>query len=156
LIVCGYHGRRAQNDATWHALVCRALIGTEHCEERSHPAGQGTVHRFRVTKDFTPPPPQAVEAGIMQAVSELPASLRSPLPPSEALPRPLSPSGASALIEETREPVISGRSPVLDPQIEPGFAIARGLVLHKLLQMLPAVPEPDRAAAAERYLDRAA
>jgi ATP-dependent helicase/nuclease subunit A len=59
------------------------------------------------------------------------------------------------LIDETREPVISGRSPVLDPDVEPGFAIARGIALHKLLQMLPTLPAAERTAAGRRYLERA-
>jgi ATP-dependent helicase/nuclease subunit A len=67
----------------------------------------------------------------------------------------LSPSGASALIDEAKEPVIDARSPVLDAGNEPGFAVLRGLVMHKLLQMLPGVAEPERRSAAERYLARA-
>ncbi|MBA3446040.1 MAG: double-strand break repair helicase AddA, partial [Pseudaminobacter sp.] len=154
LIVCGYHGKRGQNDATWHAYVGRALIGSEHNEERSHPAGEGVVHRFRVTKTAMPHPEQDASPQTVRQPGPMP--LFPGLPASEDLPRPLSPSGASALIDETREQVISGRSPVLDPEIEPGFAIARGLVLHRLLQMLPSVAEPDRHSAALRYLDRAA
>ena len=57
------------------------------------------------------------------------------------LPRPLSPSGASVLIEDAREPVVSSRSPVLDGEEEPGFAVARGSAIHKLLQVLPDMPE---------------
>jgi ATP-dependent helicase/nuclease subunit A len=52
--------------------------------------------------------------------------------------------------------LIAGGSPVLDPQAEPGFAIERGIVLHRLLQMLPDLPEAERVPAARRYLGRAA
>ena len=36
-----------------------------------------------------------------------------------------------------------------------GFAVVRGLALHKLLQMLPGIAEEERRDAAERYLARA-
>jgi ATP-dependent helicase/nuclease subunit A len=83
----------------------------------------------------------------------LPAGFLDVLPPSEDLPRPLSPSGASVLIEEARAPVVSNHSPVLDTEAEPVFAFERGLVVHKMLQMLPGLPEAERRAAASRYLD---
>ncbi len=157
LIVCGYHGKRAPNPATWHALVSKALIASCKCEERAHPVAPDTiVHRFRVTPlpavQLMAEPPVAKDE---QPVAAIPPELLETLPPVELLPRPLSPSGASALIEETAEPVVSARSPVLDPEVEPGFAIARGLVLHRLLQMLPGMAEQDRRPAALRYLARA-
>jgi ATP-dependent helicase/nuclease subunit A len=74
----------------------------------------------------------------------------------EDLPDPLSPSGASILLEPAAASIVSGRSPVLDGETEAGFAVARGLVIHKLLQMLPNIPERQRQTAACRYLDRAA
>ncbi|MEP9397679.1 double-strand break repair helicase AddA [Mesorhizobium sp. KR2-14] len=157
LIVCGYHGKRAPNPATWHALVSKALIASGKCEERAHPVAPDIfVHRFRVTPlpavQLMAEPPVAKDE---EQVATIPPGLLEKLPPVELLPRPLSPSGASALIEETPEPVVSTRSPVLDPEVEPGFAIARGLVLHKLLQMLPGMAEEDRRPAALRYLARA-
>jgi ATP-dependent helicase/nuclease subunit A len=156
LIVCGYHGKRAQNAATWHALVTRALVGIEHSEERKHPVTDDRVHRFRVTPFTTAQAAAETPETPVLSSSPMPPHLLKPLPPVERLPRPLSPSGASALIEETKEPVVSDRSPVLDPEIEPGFAIARGLALHKLLQMLPDIPLTERNAAALRYLERIA
>ncbi|RUU50735.1 PD-(D/E)XK nuclease family protein, partial [Mesorhizobium sp. M2C.T.Ca.TU.002.02.1.1] len=84
-----------------------------------------------------------------------PDTLFQPLPPYEELPRPLSPSGASTLIEEAKATAPDTRSPVLDAESEPGFAVVRGLALHKLLQMLPGIAEEERRDAAERYLARA-
>jgi ATP-dependent helicase/nuclease subunit A len=154
LIVCGYHGKRAPNTGTWHSIVSRALVGAPESQQRPHPANGEPVHRFRVTK--LPPVPISVEdTRAVERFEPLPQTLLRPLPAFDDLPRPLSPSGASALIEETREAVISGRSPVLDAEDEPGFAVRRGLVLHKLLQMLPGLREDERPPAAERYLARA-
>jgi ATP-dependent helicase/nuclease subunit A len=157
LIVCGYHGRRAQNAEAWHALVTRALAGAPESAERPHPAGgDEPVLRFRATAW----PPLAAEAGEQaetQTFAPPPSALFEPMQDSgEELPRPLSPSGAAALIDDAAEPVIDARSPVLDTEAEPGFAIRRGLVLHKLLQTLPGMAVEVRRPAAERYLARAA
>ncbi|RJT42758.1 double-strand break repair helicase AddA [Mesorhizobium waimense] len=155
LIVCGYHGKRAPSTGTWHSIVSRALIGAPESAERRHPATGEPVHCFHMTK--LPPVPIAATGENRPAhpFAPLPASLFRPLPPYEDLPRPLSPSGASALIDEGKETVADTRSPVLDAEAEPGFAVMRGLALHKLLQMLPGIAEDERRDAAERYLARA-
>ncbi|MCV3206302.1 double-strand break repair helicase AddA [Mesorhizobium sp. YC-39] len=155
LIVCGYHGKRAPNTGTWHSIVSRALVGAPESTQRQHPATGEAVHRFHVTK--LPPVAHmaAEEAQQTQQFGPLPKTLFQPLPPYEDLPRPLSPSGASALIDETKEAVIDTGSPVLDAEAEPGFAVMRGLALHKLLQMLPGIAEAGRRDAARRYLERA-
>ncbi len=154
LVVCGYHGRRAPAETTWHALVSRALLGAPETGEAPHPVTGEPVHRFRVS-DL---PPLAGEAKPDEARPDFgppPESLFRALPEVEELPRPLSPSGAAALVEEAVEPVVDMRSPVLDAQEEPAFAIRRGLALHKLLQMLPGIAGEERDAAAQRYLARA-
>ena len=156
LIVCGYHGKRQPSAGTWHSIVSRALLGASESSQRRHPAsGDAAVHRFHMTKL----PPVALAAGEagrpVEPPAPLPENLFRPLPPYEELPRPLSPSGASALIDEATETPPDTRSPVLDADAEPGFAVMRGLVLHKLLQMLPSVAEAEREDAARRYLARA-
>jgi ATP-dependent helicase/nuclease subunit A len=156
LIVCGYHGKRAQHVETWHARVSHALADAPESTERPHPAsGEEPVVRFRATA-WPPLAAQADEQAEAETFAPPPAALSKSLPPIEELPRPLSPSGAAALIDEADEPAIDGRSPVLDAEEEPGFAIRRGLVLHKLLQTLPGIPVEARRSAAERYLARAA
>ncbi len=154
LIVCGYHGKRAPGENTWHSLVSRALTGAAGTEERPHPVSGETVHRFRIS-DFPPLAGETAEARAPEEHGPPPDSLFKPLPEIEELPRPLSPSGAAALIEDGGEPVVDARSPVLDVEEEPGFAVRRGLAMHKLLQMLPDIPEKEQAAAAARYLARA-
>lgn len=154
LIVCGYHGKRAPNTGTWHSIVSRALIGAPESEQRPHPSGGEPVHRFHVTKLPPVAPGTDEQARQANAFGPLPVTLFRPLPPFEDLPRPLSPSGASALIDEGKEAVVDKASPVLDAEAEPGFAVLRGLALHKLLQMLPGLAEGGREGAAERYLAR--
>ncbi|OWK18839.1 hypothetical protein AJ88_02550 [Mesorhizobium amorphae CCBAU 01583] len=155
LIVCGYHGKRAPSTGTWHSIVSRALVGAPESTERKHPATGEPVHRFHMTKLPSVALAASGENRPTQQFAPLPESLFRPLPPYEDLPRPLSPSGASALIDEGKETVADTRSPVLDAEAEPGFAVMRGLALHKLLQMLPGIAESERRDAAERYLARA-
>jgi ATP-dependent helicase/nuclease subunit A len=154
LIVAGYHGKRPPGPNTWHSIVSRALTRAPETTENPHPAGEGVVHRFRAT-DLTPLSGEAEEEKPRPDFGPPPALLAVPLPPFEDLPRPLSPSGASALIEGNRETAIDTRSPVLDADAEPGFAIRRGLAMHRLLQMLPEIAHAERDAAARRYLARA-
>ncbi|TIO90155.1 MAG: double-strand break repair helicase AddA, partial [Mesorhizobium sp.] len=115
LIVCGYHGKRAPSTGTWHSIVSRALLGAPESAERRHPATPDVaVHRFHMTK--LPPMAlnQAEETIPFDHAAPLPDGLFRPLPPYEDLPRPLSPSGASALIDEATESLPDTRSPVLD------------------------------------------
>ena len=157
LIIAGYHGRREPDDGTWHRIVGRALAGAPETMEMKHPAGGETVHRFHASG--LPALDQAHEAGAALAKPDF-----APLPPAwsdrmegdEELPRPLSPSGASALIEEENvETLPDPRSPVLEAAEEHSQAIQRGLAAHKLLQMLPGMAPQERGAAAARYLARA-
>ena len=76
------------------------------------------------------------------------------MPPEPPLPRPLTPSRAAASIEGAFEPASVARSPVLDSDQEPSVAIARGVALHRLLQVLPGLADGEREAAARRYLGR--
>ncbi|HWK63925.1 MAG TPA: double-strand break repair helicase AddA [Rhizobiaceae bacterium] len=152
LIACSYHGKRQPGPMTWHAIVSSALVGAPESETLVEPSTGQTVQRFRVTKPSAATAPEEVGLEPHQPPPAFPAELRAPLPPASPLPRPLAPSGASVLIDEQRETVISGSSPVLDAGTEPAFAIARGLAVHRLLQMLPTLPAPARRSAGERYL----
>ena len=87
-------------------------------EQRAHPAGGEPVHRFHVTKLPPVAASSSEQARQTHVFGPLPASLFRPLPPFEDLPRPLSPSGASALIDEGKEAVVDKASPVLDADAE--------------------------------------
>ncbi|WP_442580795.1 double-strand break repair helicase AddA [Mesorhizobium sp. ASY16-5R] len=154
LIVCGFHGRRPPPPTTWHSLVAGALAGAPEAADIDHPVA-GKVFRFRLNGGvgFAPDLSEAADTPPSPA---FPQSLLVPLPPAKALPRPLAPSGAASLLIEAEPAIVSGRSPVLDAEEEPGFAVARGVVLHRLLQVLPSLAADEREPAALRYLARAA
>ncbi|MCO5063809.1 MAG: double-strand break repair helicase AddA [Rhizobiaceae bacterium] len=150
LIVCGYHGRRAPAPNVWHRLVMNALSNEASIERHPHPDGQGDIIRYRVTQ--TPGKPVAADDAAGEASEAEEIFSLPPLGPPEVLPRPLSPSGAAAIIEPAPEAAFDPRSPVLDGQADTSFAAARGSAMHRMLQALPAVPEADRSAAAGRFL----
>ncbi|MFC5385889.1 double-strand break repair helicase AddA [Aquamicrobium segne] len=156
LIVAGYHGKRDPGDATWHSIVSRALISVPETREVAHPANGETVHRFHASGLAPLKEKQTDKKLAPDNFTSLPQQLFEKLDEDEELPRPLSPSGASVLIDEdVVEPVADLRSPVLDTKEEPSQAILRGNVTHKLLQMLPDIPLENRLRAAQRYLERA-
>jgi ATP-dependent helicase/nuclease subunit A len=153
LIVCGYHGKRTPMPGTWHSIVKAALRDTPYSEIRSDPEIGEEAIFYRVT-GAKQPDRAATEAAAPASLAAVPPMLRRNPPPAERLPRPLTPSGASVLIDEGKEIVISGRSPVLDPDLGPAFAAARGIAVHRLLQVLPSMPLSDRPVAAARYVER--
>jgi ATP-dependent helicase/nuclease subunit A len=155
LVICGYHGVRAQGPRTWHSIVTRALSEAAESKTLPHPVSADAadiVHRFRVTGE-RPPLSEDAKATPPLVRVPLPAQLFETLPAEDDLPRPLSPSGASLLIDDAVTPTISTLSPVLDHDDKPNFAIQRGLAIHKMLQFLPNLEPTIREAAAERYLD---
>jgi ATP-dependent helicase/nuclease subunit A len=153
LVVCGFHGRNKPRDDTWHALVSRALHGAAECSERTVDGFDGSLLRFRIPGPRRPVAPETSELPEPPAAQRFPDALRQPLPPVRDLPRPLAPSGVGALVIEAEGPAgPSGASPVLDRDTTPAFAIERGIVLHRLLQMLPDIGEAERPEVASRYV----
>ncbi|WEX09434.1 double-strand break repair helicase AddA [Chelativorans sp. AA-79] len=152
LIVCGYHGVRGPAPSTWHSLVRQAFLGEAGTEELDDPEICAPALRFRVTP--------LSETAMIEAADEepeafaLPTELKEPLPPSPAMPRPLSPSRAGVFIEGGYEPAALTHSPVLEGAAGPAFALERGNAVHRLLQVLPELSPCEREAAARRYLAR--
>jgi ATP-dependent helicase/nuclease subunit A len=147
LYICGWQTMRQPQESCWHAL-CAA--GLRACARRfdfdTRPligesegwAGEG----LRLECPQTAPPvrepvPTAVVAG-----GPLPEWARRPPPSEPDPPRPLFPSRPSGA-----EP------PVLSPLKTGGRErFKRGLIVHRLLQSLPELPEAEREGAARRYL----
>src|SRR5690606_23968174 len=146
LIVCGYRGTRPA-PSTWIEMARGAFAGVAGVEELNDPEDCAPVLRFRVT-----PPEYASTVESAEPEREtppLPPELTEPLPQPPVLPRPLQPSGASALIEDEYEAVSSPRSPVLEISA-PSLALERGNAIHRLLQLLPELPPEEREGAARR------
>ena len=92
-----------------------------------------------------PSPPHIV---LPEAAPEpLPEWALRPVGPEPRPPRPLAPSASS---EESAPDAPSLPSPELRA------AATRGVLIHRLLERLPELPEAERAGAASRWLERAA
>ncbi|BBF94504.1 double-strand break repair helicase AddA [Blastochloris tepida] len=129
LVVAGARGKAKQPDGCWHDLVTAAL---EHAATKEPADGwDGTVWRW--SRWPQPEAPAAVAAA--SAPPARPDWLDRPAPMPPARPGRLSPSR---------------RGP---PQDE--AAVARGLLVHRLLQILPDIEPAGRASAAAVIASRA-
>ena len=145
LVICGAEVERGRPEGCWWNLVSAALKPV--CVEEPAADGEGQVWRYRKT------PVSADE--VLAAWPASPAT--DPPPPwvyRNATPEPppvrlLSPAAA---YDETRP----ARAAPPGSRTERDKALARGRLVHRLLQALPDIPEAARSEAARRYLARSA
>lgn len=159
LVVCGYRGRQENKD-TWYAMIAAALSADgERCVETTFSTRGESWPGFAWREAGAAAIGDIVGESIAEKTqTPLPEALGRPLPPQKSLPRPLSPSGAAAVIETDAADLLVpsalfGRKGGI-PGV--GLALERGSILHRFLQVLPAFDPPERPAAARRYLERAA
>jgi ATP-dependent helicase/nuclease subunit A len=141
LIVCGVDGQKKRSDGCWYDLVCKAL--EPHSVSEPADDGEGEVLRYRKVPDAPPVKPEKTQAA---ELALLPPWLTAKVEPA-ARAAPIKPSG---FIDDKATVDLPLRSET------PQDAIARGLMIHRLLQSLPDVPPPQRAEAARRFLARCA
>jgi ATP-dependent helicase/nuclease subunit A len=140
LVICGSVGLIRRPQGCWYDLIKGAL--EKHCSEEPADVGEGTVLRYRQTPskpetlslfDSTPAQP---------AARERPSWLNRPAAREDVAPAPLSPS---QLYDET--------TPIAWPNgAARRQAMARGVVMHRLLQSLPGIASEHRAQVVRRYL----
>ena len=139
LVVAGSRGEMKAPEGCWYQLVETALKpdATEHDADD----GEGKVWRWRKSApDEIAGEP--VERAAAAARRTLPNWLTRNAPAAPATLRAISPSAALG-----DAPPVGTAAP--DPR-----ALARGRIVHRLLQALPAVPPERRADAAKRHLAR--
>jgi ATP-dependent helicase/nuclease subunit A len=146
LLICGATGTRSAPLGCWYELVAQAL--KEHCSEEPADDGEGPVWRFRAADRSSESLPVAEETDRGHHVT-LPPWLTRDAPAATPTPAPLSPAGAY-----DRTVAIHADDAVLGGDRK--LALARGNIMHRLLQSLPDIPVPARAAAAGRFIARAA
>jgi ATP-dependent helicase/nuclease subunit A len=137
LVICGSDGKNRRPDGCWYNLVAAAL--EPHCSDEPADVGEGTVKRYRKSPDAM----EQLEfpAGVM-------ATAPDPVPPwlmhnAPAEPAPLVPLTPSQTYDET--------APLPRAAIR-RQALAKGAIVHRLLQSLPGLAPEHRAEAARRYL----
>ncbi|HEX3708589.1 MAG TPA: double-strand break repair helicase AddA [Pseudolabrys sp.] len=140
LVVCGVDNGRKLPEGCWYALVRDALEG----ESQREPAddGVGEVLRFRKVADDSVTHVTRPDRAVV-AVVAAPAWLRAPV--AAAPPRivPVRPSGFGG---------VAAGLPAASPARR--HALARGILVHRLLQSLPDIPAQFRAGAMQDYLAR--
>jgi len=142
LIVCGADGERARPKGCWYDLVVEPLrpFLVEEADNGDK------VWRYRKE------PPSLADQAAPTAVtvveaqsSELPSWLREPPSPE---PRPVLVSPSAAFEEDIGGAVAHSRA----SPAERRKALARGRIVHRLMQSLPDIPPASRKAAIDRYL----
>ena len=150
LYVCGWQTKKRPPADCWHELVRTALAPVAETVD-DHPAlvpgSDEAVLRLSAPQTAPPKAEPEQEGPLVAAGEPVPAFLTMAPPPEARPPRPLAPSRPD-------DP-----PPALSPLAEPGGTGAappyrRGLLVHRLLEILPELPPPDRAAAAKRFLTR--
>jgi ATP-dependent helicase/nuclease subunit A len=147
LIVCGSDGERQRPAGCWYNLVCEPLQPFLVAEGE----GDDKVFRYRkaggaVIANRAPAAPGASKTGRI----DIPPWLRQPAPPQAPRPQPLSPSSAF------EEEIGRAFAHAAGSAIERRKALARGRIVHRLMQSLPDIPPPARKDAIARYLRGAA
>jgi len=143
LVICGAEGDRGPPEGCWWNLVFAALKPVS--VEEPADDGDGTVWRYRKA------PPSAgktvTASGVATPAVQRPSWLDRDAgaePPSVRLISP-------ALAYDEAVPV---RAVTSGGRVERDKALARGVLVHRLLQSLPDIPRAARADAARRYLAR--
>jgi ATP-dependent helicase/nuclease subunit A len=143
LVICGAVGDRGPPEGCWWNLVFAALKPVS--VEEPADDGDGMVWRYRKA------PPSAgktvTASGVATPAVQRPSWLDRDAgaePPSVRLISP-------ALAYDEAVPV---RAVTSGGRVERDKALARGVLVHRLLQSLPDIPQATRAEAARRYLAR--
>jgi ATP-dependent helicase/nuclease subunit A len=143
LVICGADGERARPEGCWWNLVFDALKPPVSLEEPADD-GDGKVWRYRKTP---------LSAGVsFAAAAAVPEEER----PSwldrdaKAEPPPVRSISPALAYDET----LPVRATASGSRVARDKALARGVLVHRLLQSLPDIASAARAEAARRYLAR--
>ena len=145
LIVAGCEGERGRPQGCWYDLVLEGLRGRAGFAA----VGEGDAQVWHYRKIMDAGAPRAAtpaEQGELPLAPPAPAWLRRDAPAEPAAPVAITPSQDDAPAE---------RAPPAGSTDPRRIAIARGLLIHRLMQSLPDVAPERRADAARRYLARA-
>ncbi len=145
LIVCGYQGKTGRRPGCWYDLLTAGLDGQPGFDA----FGEGDAKVWRYQKV-----PQPAEVGAPARPSEpapiaaVPAWLKAEATPEPLRPVALSPSAAYD----------EGAAPIRRKQQRQDArqALAKGSLIHRLMQSLPDVAPERREDVARRFLSRSA
>jgi ATP-dependent helicase/nuclease subunit A len=142
LYLAGWGEESEKGEPCWHARVRAALEAAGGVERTVDAVGATLGGEVMVRQGGSAASMAAMPEAITVAAALQPEPiwLRRAVPEEPATTRSLAPSRAGGD----------------DPPLQGGLGVGRafGLHAHRLLQMLPEFPEPERRAATARYLDR--
>jgi ATP-dependent helicase/nuclease subunit A len=150
LYVCGWHGRQTPTDDCWYHLIAEGISGIAQpfaFDCRPELGAQGWSGRGRRLTEEQTAEPQAENRSrrIMRLISEdLPHWHATAPAPETAGARPLTPSRPAGAEPPVRTPI--------GPDERVRFR--RGLLIHRLLELLPELPRERRPDACRRFLAR--
>ncbi|WP_150000109.1 double-strand break repair helicase AddA [Iodidimonas gelatinilytica] len=143
LYVAGWESRNAANSTSWYDMIkagmdrLPGLLSIEDGPDRQLLRYEQDQRRTVALMQSTSPRPDHVDC---------PSWLHSP-PPLEPTPaRPLAPSRPDGDEPASSSPLAAG----------PSGLYQRGLLIHRLLELLPDLPADQRKAAAKRFLSKPA
>ncbi|MBR9898949.1 MAG: double-strand break repair helicase AddA [Rhodospirillales bacterium] len=146
LYICGWQGRRKAPEHCWYNLCSQAMEGYAKPAQIDLSAysgsgwdGEGWIWE---TEQSQAPKPDRTDDVADSQESPKRHLIRAVAPTESFPPKPLAPS---RMIEEDEV----HQSPLGGDQ---GQSFKRGLLIHKLLELLPDLPEQTRRKAAERFL----
>jgi ATP-dependent helicase/nuclease subunit A len=148
LVVCGWQTRKALPDACWYNLVACGMAALPVESVPGPWQGEILVHAAPQTTHPARHDPVHSEAGL-----GLPAWAGS-APHWRPAPIPLEPARAIPLAPSRPDDAALGPVPPADSPVDAEGAMARGTLIHRLLQHLPSVPPAARAKAMRAHLAR--
>ncbi len=146
LYICGWQGRRKAPEHCWYNLCSQAMEGYAKPAQidlstYSGSGWEGEGWIWETEQSQAPKPDRTDDVSDSQQSTKR-HLIRAVAPTESFPPKPLAPS---RMIEEDEV----HQSPLGGDQ---GQSFKRGLLIHKLLELLPDLPEQARRKAAERFL----
>jgi ATP-dependent helicase/nuclease subunit A len=151
LYVCGWHGPQTPSEACWYALIRNGLDGAAEKASFDFRADIGengwSGEGLRIANPQTATPDLGKDDAVGTAVqAKIEDWMRRAPAPDPTPPRPLAPSRPSAAEPSTMSPLGAAA----------GDRFHRGILIHRLLQLLPELPPAGREQACRDYLARPA
>ena len=150
LYICGWHGQQTPSSDCWYHRIAAGIAGLGEsfafdCRTELGPEGwTGSGRRLGTPQLETPQPEDRLRGGMQPTPTDVPPWFRTPVMPEGPATRPLTPSRPAGTEPTVRTPIGPDES----------TKFRRGLVIHRLLELLPELPQERRAEACRRFLAR--
>jgi ATP-dependent helicase/nuclease subunit A len=150
LYVCGWHGRQTPPDDCWYHQIANGIADLARpfdfdCRDELRAEGwSGVGRRLAVVQTAVPQSVSRPHRSMRPVPTALPDWYRAPLPAEAPGARPLTPSRPAGAEPAVRTPI--------GPDDRLRFR--RGLLIHRLLELLPELPRERRPEACRRFLAR--